>query len=133
MKALQQKLEQREKTELIAIIQQMLRQEPDLQWVLTTPLPTSSSQKVSLDPEAYRQQVLNAMVVGDQLRKYKRDEVKRRLLAIKIFADELLNNGNMRQLSPFTRHWLPRSLHSITSIQTSMLHSAFFSPAVSMD
>ncbi len=36
MKALQKKLEQREKTELIAIIQQMLGQEPDLQWLLTT-------------------------------------------------------------------------------------------------
>jgi len=88
MKALQKKLEQREKTELIAIIQQMLRQEPDVQWVLTTPLPTSSPQKASLDPEVYRQQVLSAMVVGDQLRKYKRDEVKRRLLAIKTFADK---------------------------------------------
>jgi hypothetical protein len=87
MKALQKKLAQREKTELIAIIQQMLRQEPDLQWLLTTPLPTSSSQHVSLDPEVYRQQVLSAMAVGDQLRKHKRHEVQRRLLAIKTFAD----------------------------------------------
>jgi hypothetical protein len=31
MKALQKKLEQREKTELMAIIQQILRQEPDVQ------------------------------------------------------------------------------------------------------
>ena len=52
MKALQKKLEHREKTELIAILQQMLRQEPDLQWLLTTPLPTASSPKVSLDPDA---------------------------------------------------------------------------------
>ncbi len=88
MKALQKKLEQRDKTELVAILQQMLRQEPDLQWLLTTPLPTASSPKVSLDPEVYRQQVRTAMVVGDQLRKYKRHEVERRLLAIKTFADE---------------------------------------------
>jgi hypothetical protein len=72
MNALQKKLEHREKTELIAMIQQMLRQEPDVLWLLTTPLPTSSFQKVSLDPEVYRQQVLNAMVVGNQLRKYNR-------------------------------------------------------------
>jgi len=43
MKALQKKLEQREKAELMAIIQQMLCQEPDMQWLLTTTLPTSSS------------------------------------------------------------------------------------------
>jgi hypothetical protein len=49
MKALQKKLEHREKTELIAILQQMLHQEPDLQWLLTTPLPTASSPKVSLE------------------------------------------------------------------------------------
>ncbi|MGH2498309.1 MAG: HU family DNA-binding protein [Ktedonobacteraceae bacterium] len=34
-------LEQREKAELIAIIQHMLRQEPELQWLLMTPLPTT--------------------------------------------------------------------------------------------
>jgi hypothetical protein len=88
MNALQKKLEQREKAELIAMIQQMLRQEPDVQWLLTTPLPTASPQHVSLDPEVYRQQVLNAMAVGNQLRKYKRHEVQRRLLALKTFADE---------------------------------------------
>jgi hypothetical protein len=88
MNALQKKLEQREKTKLIAIIQQMQRQEPDMQWLLTTPLPTSSLQNVSLDPEVYRQQVLNALAVGNQLRKYKRHEVQRRLLALKTFADE---------------------------------------------
>src|SRR6266516_5956231 len=88
MKALQKKLEQYEKAELIAIIQQMLRQEPDLQWWLTTPLPTSDPRQVSLDAEVYRQQVLAAMAQGDQLRKYKRHEVQRRLLAIKTFADE---------------------------------------------
>ncbi len=88
MNALQKKLEHREKTELIAMIQQMLRQEPDVQWLLTTPLPTSSFQTVLLDPEVYRQQVQSAMAVGNQLRKYKRHEVQRRLLALKTFADE---------------------------------------------
>jgi hypothetical protein len=37
MQTLQKKLEQREKSELIGIIEQMLRQAPDLHWVLTTP------------------------------------------------------------------------------------------------
>ncbi len=87
MKALQKKLEQCEKPELIAIIQQMLRQEPDLHWLLTTPLPTSGAQEVSLDPEVYRQQILAAMAAGDQPRQRKRHEVERRLTAIKAIAD----------------------------------------------
>jgi hypothetical protein len=41
---LKKNLEQREKPELIAIIQHMLRQEPDLQWLLMTPLPTALEQ-----------------------------------------------------------------------------------------
>jgi hypothetical protein len=39
----------------------MLRQEPELEWLLMTPLPTASSRKTSVDPEVYRQQVLAAM------------------------------------------------------------------------
>ncbi len=42
MDMLKKTLEQREQPELIAIIQHMLRQEPDLQWLLMTPLPTAS-------------------------------------------------------------------------------------------
>src|SRR5882724_912647 len=87
MKELQKKLEQREKSELIAIIQQMLRQEPDVQWLLTTPLPTPGAQDVSVDPAVYRQQVLAAMAAGDQPRQRKRHEVERRLTAIKAIAD----------------------------------------------
>jgi hypothetical protein len=62
---LKKNLEQREKPELIAIIQHMLRQEPELQWLLMTPLPTVSSRKSSLDPEVYRQQVLAAMAATE--------------------------------------------------------------------
>ncbi|GAC1314136.1 MAG: hypothetical protein NVSMB27_49710 [Ktedonobacteraceae bacterium] len=87
-------LEQREKPELIAIIQQMLRQEPELQWLLITPLPTASSQKSSLDPELYRQQVLAAMAAGENLRKRKRGEVERRLTAIKTIADGFVAQEN---------------------------------------
>ncbi len=82
------KLQQREKPELVAIITHMLRQEPDLQWLITTPLPVASSQKASIDPKLYQQQVLAAMAAGDYRRKPKRDEVQQRLTAIKTIADE---------------------------------------------
>src|SRR2546421_7691843 len=85
---LKKNLEHREKPELIAIIQHMLRQEPELQWLLMTPLPTASSRKSSLDPEVYRQQILAAMSAGENQRKRKRGEVQRRLTAIKTIADD---------------------------------------------
>jgi len=94
MDALKKNLDQREKAELIAIIQYMLRQEPELQWFLMTPLPTVSSRKSSLDPEVYRQQVLAAMAAGENLCKRKRGEVQRRLTAIKTIADEFVANEN---------------------------------------
>src|SRR6266478_4921723 len=82
------KLEKLEKPELVAVITHMLRQEPDLQWLLATPMPTASSQTTSIDPELYQQQVLAAMSAGDYQRKRKRGEVQRRLTAIKTIADE---------------------------------------------
>lgn len=91
---LKKNLEQREKPELIAIITHMLRQEPELQWLLMTPLPTASSQKSSLDPEVYRQQVLAAMAAGENQRKRKHGEVERRLTAIKSIADEFAAQEN---------------------------------------
>lgn len=84
------KLEKLEKPELVAIITHMLRQEPDLQWLITTPLPVASSQKASIDPKLYQQQVLAAMAAGDYRRKPKRDGVQQRLTAIKIIADEFV-------------------------------------------
>ena len=94
MDNLKKNLEQREKPELITIITHMLRQEPDLQWLLMTPLPTASSRKSPLDPEVYRQQVLAAMLTGDYQRKLKRGEVQRRLTAIKTIADEFAAQEN---------------------------------------
>ncbi|MBV8694367.1 MAG: hypothetical protein JO183_02655 [Ktedonobacteraceae bacterium] len=91
---LKKKLEQREKPELIAIIQHMLHQEPELQWLLMTALPTASSRKSSLDPEVYRQQVLAAMAAGENQRKRKRGESERRLSAIKSIADEFATQEN---------------------------------------
>src|SRR6266567_4556495 len=94
MNNLKKNLEQREKSELIAIITQMLRQEPDLEWLVKTPLPTASSRKSSLDPQVYRQQVLAAMSAGENQRKRKRGEVERRLTAIKSIADEFAAQEN---------------------------------------
>jgi hypothetical protein len=88
MDTLKKKLEKLEKSELIAIIQHMLHQEPDLQWLLAAPLPTISSQRASIDPDVYQQQVLAAMAAGENQRKRKRGEVQRRLTAIKTIADE---------------------------------------------
>ncbi len=88
MDTLKKKLEKLEKPELLAIIQHMLLQEPELEWLLTTPQPTSSSQRASIDPQMYRQQVLVAMSAGDYQRQPKRGEVQRRLTAIKTIADE---------------------------------------------
>src|SRR5438270_3297125 len=90
MNTLKKNLEQREKPELIAIITHILRQEPDLQWLLTTPLPTSSPRKALIDPKMYQQQVLAAMSVGENQRQRKRHEVQRRLDAIKSIADEFV-------------------------------------------
>src|SRR5438105_14334113 len=94
MDTLKKTLEQREKPELIAIITHMLRQEPDVQWLLTTPLPIATSRKTSIDPKIYKQQVLAAMSAGDYQRKRKRGEVQRRLTAIKSIADEFAAQEN---------------------------------------
>jgi len=94
MDTLKKNLEQREKPELIAIIQHMLHQKPDLQWLLMTRLPTISSRKPFLDPEMYRQQVLAAMSAGEYQRTRKRGEVQRRLTAIKTIADEFAAQEN---------------------------------------
>ena len=93
MNTLKNKLEQRDKPELIAIIQHMLLQEPDLQWLLATTLPTASSLKASIDPKIYQQQIMAAMT-SDNQRKRKRSEVQRRLAAIKSIADEFAANEN---------------------------------------
>ena len=92
MKALQKKLEQRDKSELIAIIQQMLRQEPGLEWVLTTPLPSSGSREDAPDPEVYRKQVLAAMEAGGPPGRRKLKPVEQRLAAIKATADAFVEH-----------------------------------------
>ena len=94
MDNLKKNLEQREKPELIAIITHMLRQEPDLDWLLTAPLPTAAPQEVSIDPKTYQRQIVAAMTVNDNQRKRKRGEIQRRLTAIKMIAEEFAANEN---------------------------------------
>ncbi len=94
LNTLKNHLEHREKAELIAIIQHMLLQEPDLQWLLATPLPTASFLKASIDPKIYQQQIMAAMSAGDYQRKRKRGEVQQRFAAIKSIADGFAANEN---------------------------------------
>lgn len=89
MEKVDRDLAQRDKTELIAIIKQMLRQQPELQWLLTTPLPTQSKRKATIDPKVYRHQILAALSPEDNKRNRKhRDEIKNKLTAITAIADE---------------------------------------------
>lgn len=49
-------LERRNKAELIALIQQMLRRQPELETLLETPLPTAGRRRTPVNPETYRRQ-----------------------------------------------------------------------------
>ena len=89
MQNVDRELERREKPELITIIKQMLRQQPELEWLLKTPLPTSSKQKKPPDSEVYRRQIEAVLTAGSDRRKSRHDkEIERRLSAIKAIADD---------------------------------------------
>src|SRR5260370_32911104 len=88
MKNIDKDLAQREKTELIAIIKQMLQQQPELEWVLKTPVPTPSQRTKHVDPQIYRDQITATLFLADNPRNPKyRDQIKRRLSAIKATAE----------------------------------------------
>jgi uncharacterized Zn finger protein len=53
---LDETLERRSKAELIALVRQMLRHEPDLEWLLETPLPAAGKSHAPVDPAIYRRQ-----------------------------------------------------------------------------
>ena len=57
-------LEQRSKEELIALIKQMLRYQPDLEILLETALPGGNRHGAQVNPETYRRQVLIAFRRG---------------------------------------------------------------------
>ena len=58
---LEANLERRGKSELIALIKQMLRIQPDLESVLDMPLPGITQGAASVDPSSYRRQVAAAL------------------------------------------------------------------------
>lgn len=90
MKNVDKDLDKRDKPELVAIIKHMLRQQSELQWLLTTPLPIDSPRKLPIDPETYRSQIEAALRDGSNYRRARLDKgfVQRRLSAIKAIADE---------------------------------------------
>ncbi|HLE80549.1 MAG TPA: SWIM zinc finger family protein, partial [Dehalococcoidia bacterium] len=53
-------LERRSKAELIALVKQILRQEPELETLLETPLPVKGKRRTPMDPEPYRRQAAAA-------------------------------------------------------------------------
>jgi len=57
-------LERRDKGELIALIKQMLRQRPELELLLETPLPTDRKRQTPVTPEVYRRQAAAALRRG---------------------------------------------------------------------
>lgn len=56
VEALETALERRSKEELIALIRQMLRQEPELELLLETPLPVAGESAAPVEPESFRRQ-----------------------------------------------------------------------------
>jgi hypothetical protein len=57
MKNVDKDLAQREKTELIAMIKHMLQQQPELEWLLQTPVPIPSQRTKPVNPQIYRDQI----------------------------------------------------------------------------
>ncbi len=77
MKTIDKDLAQREKTELLAILKQMLQQQPELDWLLQTPVPIPSQRTKPVDPQIYRDQITAILSFADNPRKRKyRDEIK---------------------------------------------------------
>lgn len=58
-------LEKRSKSELIALIRQMLGRYPELEYLLELPSPTANSTTITVDPEVIRRQVLHAFSDSD--------------------------------------------------------------------
>jgi len=59
-------LQQREKTELIAIIKLMLEHQPDLAWIVQIPSPAGSARQQPVDAALYRSQIDDAVAAADE-------------------------------------------------------------------
>ena len=86
---IEQDLQRREKTELIAMIKLMLQQRPELAWVLQTPLPTTGKSTPPINAALYHSQIeaaVAAAIKHDRDRSY-RETLKNTLSAIQSTAD----------------------------------------------
>jgi uncharacterized Zn finger protein len=86
-------LEQRSKAELIALIKQMLRQEPDLEWLLEAPLPAAGQPAAPVNPETYRRQAA-AIFRGAGDEWGVEDDIADGLLAINAIGDGFVEQQN---------------------------------------
>jgi hypothetical protein len=80
----------REKPELVAIIQYLLQQRPELEWMLQTPLPVGSRSGQSLDPELYRrplEKAISAVAEHHRDRNY-REQLTNLLKTLQTMAEE---------------------------------------------
>lgn len=87
----EQDLQRREKAELIALSKLMLQQQPELAWVLQTPLPTTGKSTLSTNASLYRSQIEQAVTAATehyQDRSY-REALKNTLATIQNTADTL--------------------------------------------
>jgi hypothetical protein len=87
--SMERDLQQRKKTELIAIIKLMLQQQPELAWVLQTPLPTTGQSAPPINAALYRSQIetaVAAVMKHDRDRSY-RETLRNTLAAIQSTAD----------------------------------------------
>jgi uncharacterized Zn finger protein len=66
MEELDASLERRSKAELIALVKQMLRQQPDLESLLATPLPAQGKRFDQVDSRIYRHQAAAAFRLGGE-------------------------------------------------------------------
>jgi len=102
-------LEQRDKAELIAILKHMLQQQPDLAWLLQTPLPTESAskRKTPIDPELYRQQIAAILKSASDYKKNRREKnIEGRLSAIKAIADRFAEQADYFAAITYARQYV---------------------------
>ncbi|HWE62477.1 MAG TPA: SWIM zinc finger family protein [Chloroflexota bacterium] len=85
-------LERRSKAELIALIKQMLRQQPTLELLLETPLPVAGARPQRVDGETYRRQVA-AVFRGVEYEWGEEIGIASELDAIKAIGDGFLEQG----------------------------------------
>lgn len=93
---IEQDLQQREKAELIAIIKLMLEQQPELAWILQTPLPVAGKRTQPINAGLYRNQIetaVSAAIEHHRDRTY-REAMQHTLTALQTTADEFAGKND---------------------------------------